>query len=288
MPSARGSARSWGPGGIGSKRPGAHRRGWAQRCCARPAYGTTRGFQEVLVSTHALARVLLALGALLTLYLLFAYAIIPAAWRRAEARHPALNGAPRLTNTSAGIPGDPLNIVLVATREQAIGALLEAGYRPADPITFKSSVRIAKSTLLHRPYDDAPVSNLLLFGRKQDLAFEQEVGHDARERHHVRFWRSAELDREARQAWFGAATFDRSVGLSRTTGQVTHHISPDVDAERDKIIADLLRANEVDELGWIDAFQDRAEGRNGGGDLYRTDRRLAVVVLRREQASPAP
>jgi hypothetical protein len=228
------------------------------------------------------------LAALAAVYLLLAYGLIPAVWRRATARHPALVNAPRLTHTSVGIPGDPVNIALVATEEQIVGAFLMAGWHPADPTTLRSSLKIARSAVFHRPYEDAPVSNLLLWGRKQDLAFELEVGHDARERHHVRFWRSDEVDSQGRRAWFGAATFDQKIGLSHTTGQVTHHISPDVDAERDKIIADLQRVGQVEEVDWIDGFQEKEEGRNGGGDRYHTDRRLAVVVLRPGNPPPGP
>jgi hypothetical protein len=38
-----------------------------------------------------------------------------------------------------------------------------------------------------RPDDEAPVSTLYLFGRKEDLAFEKPVGGSPKERHHVRF-----------------------------------------------------------------------------------------------------
>ncbi len=76
-----------------------------------------------------------------------------------------------------------------------------------------------------------PVSNLFLFGRKADLAFEKPLGDSPRERHHVRFWRT-EKTHAGRPAWIGSAAFDIGVELSRTTGQVTHHISPDSDAER--------------------------------------------------------
>jgi hypothetical protein len=34
---------------------------------------------------------------------------------------------------------------------------------------------------------------------------------------------------EARPVWLGSATFDRDVGFSRYTGQVTHHIAPDIE-----------------------------------------------------------
>jgi len=51
-----------------------------------------------------------------------------------------------------------------------------AGWFPADPITFKSSVRIAVDSVFRKPDVNAPVSNLYLFDRKQALAFEQPVG----------------------------------------------------------------------------------------------------------------
>ena len=119
----------------------------------------------------------------------------------------------------------------------------------------------------------------LSFGRKQDLAFEQPVGDSPRQRHHVRFWRSEEQE-SGRPLWLGAATFDERVGLSYTTGEVTHHIGPDVDAERNRIANELEKADWAQEVYWIDGFHHRLEGHNGGGDPWRTDGRLAVVVLK--------
>ena len=97
---------------------------------------------------------------------------------------------------------------------------------PADPVTFESSVRIAVDTALRRPDDSAPVSALFLFGRVQDLAFEQPVPGGPKHRHHVRFWRWSK-ERDGLPVWFGAVTYDERAGLSYTTGQVTHHIGED-------------------------------------------------------------
>lgn len=217
-------------------------------------------------------------GAVL-IYLLVAYVLLPVFWRRYERRHPALENAPRVTHTATGIPGDPLNIVLIANEADVHTALLAAGWYPADRVTLESSLRIAADTVLRRPYDDAPVSSLFLFDRKQDLAFEKPVGDDPRRRHHVRFWRSAQSDEQGRPAWFGAATFDQRVGLSYTTGEITHHIGPDVDAERDLIVADLKRIGRLAGLDWIDDFHADKSGKNGGGDPYHTDGRLAVATI---------
>ena len=212
-------------------------------------------------------------------WFLIAYLILPVGWRRYEKRHPALDDAPRVAHTTTGIPGDPVNLGLVAPEEKIHRAMLAAKWFPADPITLKSSIRIAGSTVLHRSYDDAPVSSLYLWGHKQDLAFEQPVGNDARRRHHVRFWRSEKLDDQGKPLWLGAATFDTKVGFSHTTGEITHHISPDVDAERDKVIADLQQVHALIEVFRIDDFHSTLTGKNGGGDPYRTDGGLAVGVM---------
>ena len=215
----------------------------------------------------------------LAIYGISAYIIMPNLWRMEIVRHPALQGAPRITHTAAGIHGDPLNIALIATEAELVRAMLTAGWHPADPLTLESSLRIASSTVFHRSYIDAPVSHLYLWGRKEDLAFEQPVGNDPARRHHVRFWRSADMRETGQVLWLGAASCDASVGLGHTTGQVTHHIAPDVDAERDKIMQDLQRAGQLGPWAWVEHFHRVLTGYNGGGDPYHTDGRLAVGMI---------
>ena len=75
-------------------------------------------------------------------------------------------------------------------------------------------------------------------------------------------------------------TFDERVGLSHTTGEVTHHIGPDVDAERDLIARDLQNVSRVQQAYDVPGFHKVLSGRNGGGDEWRTDGNLTVVVLK--------
>jgi hypothetical protein len=193
--------------------------------------------------------------------------------------HPALSRSPRHTTTARGHQGDALNVAFVGSEEDLHRALASAGWYAADPVTLETSIRIAADCVLRKPYPHAPVSDLFLWGRTQDAAFEQPVGRSPAQRHHVRFWRSRELDDRGRPLWLGAATFDERVEISRTTGGVTHRIGPDIDQERNKLLADALAAETLDGYYWVDRFHTRAEGRNGGGDPYRTDRRLAVGVI---------
>lgn len=223
----------------------------------------------------------------LAIWAVVAYLVAPRAWEFYLARTASMPDVQRITHTSDGHPGDPINIALEGSEQDLARALLAAGWYPADPVTFKSSVLIAVDTALRRPDDTAPVSPLYLFGRIQDLAFEQPVAGGPRHRHHVRFWRWDQT-RDGLPVWFGSVTYDERAGLSYTTGQVTHHISPDVDAERDRLAAEIVRTGWARGIEWIDDFHRQREGRNGGGDLWRTDGRLAVVRLAPPQKSPAP
>lgn len=220
-----------------------------------------------------------ALG-VLVLYFVAAYVFMPVAWRVHVHRHPALDKVPGITLTGNGIPGDPINVGLIGSKSDLIKVMVAAKWYPADPLSLRSSLEIAEATVLKRKYDDAPVSNLFLWGRKEDLAFEQPVGPDPKQRHHVRFWCSTEVDDQGRPLWVGSATFDKRVGLSHTTGQITHHIAEDVDAERDHLFQNLAATGDLAEQYAVPGFHKILEGRNGGGDRWKTDGKLYVGVIK--------
>jgi LssY C-terminus len=225
-------------------------------------------------------RIAVVVGVLAGGYVVVAYVALPVVWVRDTRHHPALADIPNITHTVDGIPADPLNVALIGTETDLKRIMRAAHWYPADPLSLRSRLEIAGAAVFERPYDDAPVSNLYLWGRKEDLAFEQPVGHDPRQRHHVRFWRSTKRDPDGRPVWVGAATFDERVGFSHTTGQITHHTAPDIDAERDMLFADLQRTGALTETSFIDDFHRIRQGRNGGGDPWFTDGRLEVGVIR--------
>ena len=161
---------------------------------------------------------------------------VAALWRHYEHQE-GLASKPMITETAEGIPGDPLNVGLVGDEAELHRIMLAAGWRPADAITLRSSIAIAGSVVLDRPYEAAPVSTLFYEGRHQDFAFEKAIGGSADRRHHVRLWLVLAKGDEGRSVWLGAATRDLGVGLSHYTGQITHHIAADIDAERDALLA---------------------------------------------------
>ncbi|KUM33881.1 hypothetical protein AR539_14735 [Arthrobacter sp. EPSL27] len=192
--------------------------------------------------------------------------------------------------TSDGLLGDPVNVALLGSEDQIHAAMRRAGWTRADDVDLASSRRIILSTLTRRSYDEAPVSPLFIFGRQQDFAYQQEVGGSPGKRHHIRFWHCPPgwaLPGGARVDWLAAGTYDRSVGLSLFTLQITHKIQENTDDERDYVVASLQSAVPEADVTVIRDFSTGYHARNGGGDTISTDGDLPVVDLTRLSGVPA-
>lgn len=224
-------------------------------------------------------RLLKYLAAFLVFWLLTAYVLAPWGWKRYAEHAPGLDDRPRITLTSDGHPGDPLNVALVGTETQLQEIMQAANWYSAAALGLDSDLKIAADTVFSRPDDSAPVSSLYLFGRKEDLAFEQPVGNNPRHRHHVRLWKTEEVDPDGQPKWFGSAVYDKRVGLSHTTGQVTHVTAADIDDERDDLFECLEQTGRLAEHSTDDDFHQQREGFNGGGDSWRTDGSLYIGVI---------
>ena len=181
---------------------------------------------------------------------------------------------PRYTVTGDGLPGDPVNLVLIGTLTQLNSAFAIAGWSVADRLGLASSWRMIRAFLLNSPYPTAPFSTLYLFGRGQDIGFQKAIGDSPRKRHHVRFWALSparaqttlntaafwlNADRppdDASVFWVGAGTRDTGFSLSKLTFQITHATDSDTNAERDYIIAELSKYRVIGDVNAVKAGQN--------------------------------
>jgi hypothetical protein len=219
--------------------------------------------------------------AYIVLWLFSAYVILPRVYR----------GISRLyipnyffgrTQTGDGLLGDPINLAFNGKRHQLITAMEAAGWSQAEPLNFKSSLKMIYSAVTATKYSNAPVSPLFVFTKKQNFAFEKDLDGNPRKRHHIRFWETPEhwwLPGGFKADWLAAATFDKNVGLSLFTGQVTHKIDANVDQERDFVIDTLKHAKVVGDITTVKHFTSSYHTRNGGGDMIHTDGALPFVTI---------
>ena len=182
---------------------------------------------------------------------------------------------PKITQTQSGADGDPINMVFVGRKDQIMHSFLQAGWLLPDPITLQTSEKIAVASLAHRSYPTAPVSNLSVFGRVQDLAFEKPT-NDVQNRGHIRLWKTGRLI-NGQLVWVGQASYDRGIELSGTNHLPTHHIAPTVDLERNAVGSDLEKTGLVTEESEGAFTPPILYARNGGGDYYESDGDVLVI-----------
>lgn len=195
------------------------------------------------------------------------------------------------TRTADGLLGDPVNLGLFGHEGQIHEVMAKAGWIRADDLDPTSTRKMITATLARRSYPNAPVSPLLLFDRQQDFAYQQEVGGSTSQRHHVRFWRCPDgwmLPGGYAVDWLAAGTFDKRVGLSLFTFQITHKIEANTDIERDFVVRTVTEANPDSTVRVIKDFSSGYHSRNGGGDLIQTDGDLPILDLRAVPAIPVP
>ncbi|MBV9235579.1 MAG: LssY C-terminal domain-containing protein [Xanthobacteraceae bacterium] len=231
--------------------------------------------------------------ALASTYGIAAYVILPRAVR-ISLRILQHKHIPRYTITGDGLPGDPVNLVLIGTRQQLHAAFAAAGWLTADRLSLISSWRMAQTFITNTPYPTAPFSTLYLFGRGQDFGFQKAIDNSPRKRHHIRFWAlgmeqveqklgTADLwlptDRpaeDARVLWVGAGTKDTGFSLTKLTFQFTHATDADTNLERDYIITELSKAKAIADVNLYKAQQQLPVQRV---NHYVTDGDIAVANL---------
>ena len=201
---------------------------------------------------------------------------------------------PRFTITGDGLPGDPVNLVLIGTRQQLRDAFAIAGWSEADRLGLTSSWRMVRAFVFNSPYATAPFSTLYLFGRGQDIGFQKAIDNSPRKRHHIRFWASSLTRAEAtvgtadfwlntdlpahheRALWVGAGTKDTGLSYTRLTFQITHATDADTNIERDYIIAELQKNRVIVDVNSYRSGQRLPTKRV---NHYMTDGQVTVASL---------
>ena len=240
--------------------------------------------------------------ALIITYGIAAYIILPRAVRMGL-KILQRKRVPRFTITGDGLPGDPINLVLMGTIQQLRAAFAIAGWSEADPLGVASSWRMICAFLLNSPYPTAPFSTLYLYGRGQDFGFQKAIDNSPRKRHHIRFWALSlaraeatvgtasfwlNTDRPPHNAqvlWVGAGTKDTGLSLTQLTFQITHATDSDANAERDYIIAELRNNRVIED---VNSYRSGQRLSLEPVNHYITDGEVTVARLTPMSVSTAP
>jgi len=187
-------------------------------------------------------------------------------------------------NLKKRILGDPVNIAFEGTQRGIVAAFAKIGWVRADPLSVRDDARLAEATIKHGSYPTAPVSNLYLFGRREDFAVEHEL-RSVYSRDHARFWDMTRRDaKTGLDLFIGDASRDIAIKVLRTARGLpkgtTHKIDGNLDQERDNIVALMRQAGLVTAVVMEPGIGPTTNAENGGGDRFYTDGQVDVVVLK--------
>jgi membrane-associated phospholipid phosphatase len=182
---------------------------------------------------------------------------------------------PTYSETLTGGRMEPISFIYVGSEDQVINTFTSHGWTRADPSTLANTLRALAVGFQGSQYPSAPVTPSFLNSQPESLAFQQATATQSlRQRHHTRLWRSGYALPDGGPVWVATASFDDGIEFAGPAKLPTHHIDPDIDAERSYIISSLgypLRLLTV---------THPEGGQNASGDTFFTDGKAEVIDLR--------
>ncbi|CAG4888270.1 LssY C-terminal domain-containing protein [Paraburkholderia saeva] len=191
------------------------------------------------------------------------------------------------TNKDGSKNGDPLNLVVVGGLDDAFPALVRRGWSPTEQRWSGAIMKTVTSALSGERYVNAPVSDLYLFGRPQDLAL-QKARDTIHQRNHLRLWLSP-MRYHGKPVWVGQISRDIGVRFTfHSPTFTTHKIDPDVDEARTALAEDMAYSQNLAKIGLVKgagAAPQSAPHENLTTDPYYTDGYRQILVFDRHPTS---
>lgn len=182
---------------------------------------------------------------------------------------------PLYSETLTGKTMEPINFIYVGSDRQLEQLFLSHGWYKADPSTVSNTLKALSVGFQGHQYLNAPVTPSYLNAKPEDLAFQKPTdANTLRQRHHTRLWRTDFKTADGKEIWVATASYDEGIEFAGPAKLPTHHIDPNIDAERSYITTSLGLKN----VSHIQVVSPQA-GTNASGDTFFTDGRAVVAEL---------
>jgi hypothetical protein len=163
---------------------------------------------------------------------------------------------------------EPLNVLIAGSGADIETVFAEAGWTASAKLWAKAGPSAFVALAAKHGFRAAPPS--ALDGQDAGLSFEKQTNTLA-QRHRVRLWPRTET-LGGQPVWIGSAVRAADLAFDKAAGTYAHKADPKVDAERDKVVQDLVFAGRVSARGLV----ARKDSKGTAGD----DGRLAALVLK--------
>ena len=188
-----------------------------------------------------------------------------------------VEGVPLRVTTTKHLDADLLNIIFLGSEDQVRSAFRAAGWHNADPVSKHATLKSLYALLNNSGYPQEPMTTFILNGKPQDMNWQSSL-NDYGRRDHLRIWQWKQ-EGATEPVWATSSTHDTAAVLSLKYRGFIHHIAPNIDEERSKVIRDLNFAGCVRSVSYVSRPEMPTITRNATGDVMKTDGSIAVIAL---------
>ena len=187
---------------------------------------------------------------------------------------------PKISETITGAPAEPINIIVVASKENLIKSFTNSGWYVLDKISLKTSFKIIKAVLAKESYHQTPGLPVFWDTRSNDLGFGKPTPADlASSRHHIHFWETNFITPDGQSVWVGTAHFDQSIQKRGFIILPIHSTELIVDKEREELKSNLEENNVIKSFEKID-LTGLTYGTKKSGNNFLTDGQAYILYLK--------
>lgn len=182
---------------------------------------------------------------------------------------------PAYSESILGTLQEPISLIVLAPDEATFFQVFaKAGWHQADRPNFTTLSQAAFAIWFNQEYDTAPVTPAFWNNQPHDYGFESEIQNAGlRQRHHARFWKTDFRTTDGLLIFVGTASFDDGLKWG-----LTHRIDPNIDAERDLLLADLQKTGSISSVKTVSLVAP-VLGENLTGDPFFTDGKAVFISL---------
>jgi undecaprenyl-diphosphatase len=174
---------------------------------------------------------------------------------------------------------EPISFVVVGDEKKLLSAFAAAGWSEAEKPNLSNFLKLSSAIAKNKNYPTAPMTPAFYNSKTNDLGFEKSTDlNSARQRHHTRYWlTNYKINGES--VFVATASFDQGVEIGPILQFPVHRISPDIDAEREFVMNDLLKTGLILNYQKINLV-GKTKGTNAAGDNFTTDGQAYFIYLK--------
>jgi len=189
---------------------------------------------------------------------------------------------PKISESISSLPAEPINIIIVATKDSIDQAFTNSGWYLLDQPSLKSYTQIIISFFQKKSYPQTPGLPVFWDTQPNKIGYGQPVDQTfTGARHHIHLWQTDFVDSQGVPIWVGTAHYDNSIKTLKFGLVLPFHTTEVmVDQEREYIKSELenndfvLSSEKVDLTGLLYGTK------KGSGNSFLTDGQAYILFLK--------